>query len=334
MHEYLRAFQDINKSVEQLLIDEHNSLEIRQSAISLSESVQLCLGELKQSATRIEELVQVACDDIQYAADVWKSKPRIAKASKDQIWEQLGELSECDVRIRRLGERCKAQAVEKVKQSWETRVDRLINKYFGDAKSGKQKDKIFWYAGDLTQDLRIEVDLQAKDIDSIIKENMILISQEIEAIKLEDTQLFIALLDRRNKASLSKDINLIISQNKVSSLEDNINENIKEFSESVVNAVNALDTPFNISRNQVSKLKDDVIAKLEKIIISVLDERLELANKAIAQASAFYNYFLERQERYQQETPEQREAEKAWINQQRQQLEQVQNGIEAILNAI
>jgi hypothetical protein len=217
MHEYLRAFQDINKSVEQLLIDKHNSFEIKQSATSLSESIQLCLEELKQSATRIKGLVQVACDDIQYSADVWKSKPKIAKASKHQIWEQLGELSGCDVRIRRLGEQCKAQAVEKVKQSWETRVDRLINKYFVDAKSGKQKDEIFWDTGNLTQALRTEVDLQAKDIDSIIKENMILVPQEIEAIKLEDTHLFITLLDQRKKDSLSKDINLIVSQTKVSS---------------------------------------------------------------------------------------------------------------------
>lgn len=53
---------------------------------------------------------------------------------------------------------------------------------------------------------------------------------------------------------------------------------------------------------------------------------------ASEQAIAFYNYFLERQNRYQQETPAQRQAEKAWIDQQRQQLVQVKNGIEAILS--
>ena len=47
-------------------------------------------------------------------------------------------------------------------------------------------------------------------------------------------------------------------------------------------------------------------------------------------AIAFYNYFLEKQNRYQQETLETRQAEKAWIDQQRQQLVQVKNGLEAI----
>ena len=60
---------------------------------------------------------------------------------------------------------------------------------------------------------------------------------------------------------------------------------------------------------------------------------MELVNQALEEAIAFYNDFLERQERYQQETLEQREAEKAWIDQQRRELEQVQHGIEAILNA-
>jgi hypothetical protein len=51
----------------------------------------------------------------------------------------------------------------------------------------------------------------------------------------------------------------------------------------------------------------------------------------LLQNYSFYDDFLERQERYQQETPEQQEAEKAWILQQRQELEQLQKNIEAIL---
>ena len=72
---------------------------------------------------------------------------------------------------------------------------------------------------------------------------------------------------------------------------------------------------------------------MEKFITAIFDDRVKLATESLEQAIAFYNYFLERQERYQQETPEQREAEKAWIDQQRQELARVQNGMEAILSA-
>ena len=74
------------------------------------------------------------------------------------------------------------------------------------------------------------------------------------------------------------------------------------------------------------------IAKLEKIVIAVFDELVRRAVQAVEEAIAFYNDFLEKQVRYRQETPEQRQAEKAWIDQQRLELAQVENGIEAILN--
>ncbi len=63
------------------------------------------------------------------------------------------------------------------------------------------------------------------------------------------------------------------------------------------------------------------------------EHRVKLATEAIAKAIAFYNDFLEQQERYQQETPEQREAEKASIDQQHQELVRVRDRIEVILNA-
>ncbi len=63
----------------------------------------------------------------------------------------------------------------------------------------------------------------------------------------------------------------------------------------------------------------------------LIDDRISLVIQALEAAIAFYNDFLELQARYRQETPEQRLAEKAWIEQQRQALEQVQQGIELIL---
>ncbi len=76
-----------------------------------------------------------------------------------------------------------------------------------------------------------------------------------------------------------------------------------------------------------------VALKIDNFITAIFDDRVKLSTEAIAKAIAFYNDFLEQQERYQQETPEQREAEKAWIEQQRQELARIQGGIEVIFNA-
>jgi GTPase Era involved in 16S rRNA processing len=72
--------------------------------------------------------------------------------------------------------------------------------------------------------------------------------------------------------------------------------------------------------------------KLKEIVSSVFDKRVESASRAIAQAISIYENLLQQQEKAHQETLEQREAEKVWIAQKRQELEQVQNNIEAILN--
>lgn len=57
---------------------------------------------------------------------------------------------------------------------------------------------------------------------------------------------------------------------------------------------------------------------------------LESPSRVIAQAIALYENLLEQQEKAHNETLEQREAEKMWIYQKRQELEQIQNGLETI----
>ncbi|MEH1838872.1 MAG: hypothetical protein V7L20_08910 [Nostoc sp.] len=51
-----------------------------------------------------------------------------------------------------------------------------------------------------------------------------------------------------------------------------------------------------------------------------------------SQAIALYENLVEQQEKAHNETLEQREAQKMWIYQKRQELEQVQNGLEVILS--
>lgn len=83
---------------------------------------------------------------------------------------------------------------------------------------------------------------------------------------------------------------------------------------------------------QVVKFKDEVSSKIEKEITLPIDFSTASATRTVAKVIIFYSDFLEKQQRYQQETLEQREAEKAWIGKQRQELEQVQYWIEAILD--
>jgi hypothetical protein len=337
MNEYLKAFQDMTQSVEQLLMDEHNSLEIQQSATKLKESVQPCFKELKQSATRLKGLLQVGFDDLDHAEDVWNSKPKIAQASKEEIWEQVGEISGRAFKIPLLGSKCKSDAVKRFQESWNKRTAFLKTKWFTEA-SGRPKHSIS--LGDRSgfiNDLVGNLNLADEDFNSIIKDSFKLVYQEIVSIQIDIVKHFVNLLDQQSKNSLTPKVNKRVSEinAKFSHPSEYLPGNIKGLPNSVNPALEAFlkQNSWSISSEQFAKFSEEqVSSKVKNIIKAIFDDRIKSGTQALEQAIAFYNYFLERQNRYQQETPEIRQAEKAWIDKQRQQLVQVQRGLEAILS--
>ncbi|GAB1540015.1 hypothetical protein NUACC21_26840 [Scytonema sp. NUACC21] len=84
---------------------------------------------------------------------------------------------------------------------------------------------------------------------------------------------------------------------------------------------------FEIGFEKFDKSIDEVIAKLDEILYSVFDSRVESASRVIVQAIKLYEHLIEQQERVHQETLEQRELEKAWIYQKRQELERMHFGV-------
>lgn len=350
MNEYLKAFQDITQSVEQLMTDEQNSLEIREYAKSLKESVQPCIEELKQSAARLKGLALVCSDELYHAKNVWLSKPRIAEAAKQEIWEQLGEISGRSFKIRLLKNKLKSQALKQANHSWNQRIENLRKTWFVDARNGRSKDVAAWEKDKFIQDIRLHLNLQSQELSDITQKNLNIIYQDLEAINIETIQNCISFLDQSNKSIFNAQFNQIVSEveTKFSSPLDYITFKNQKLTNAVTPALDTLISQgflipglkgsikqgiLSINWQQFAQFGTQVVSAIENIISAIFDDRVKLATQALEQAIAFYNDFLERQERYQQETPEQREAEKAWIDQQRRELEQVQNGIEAILNA-
>lgn len=337
MNDYFNTFLNLDESIDQLLKDDHNSLEIKQFALSLKESVYPCLEELTQSAARLKKFVLVCSEELYHAEDIWLSKPRIAEAAPQEIWEQIGESSGCAFRIRNLAIQCKLEAVKNAKKYWEQAIEQLRQKWFVDV-NGQAKKGVGW--GDkegFIKDIRQEFKSQNQKISTLVSDGLRLISQESYTLNLEKTREFISIFDLKAKNILTHEIDSLVSkvENNFNSVTDDQPNEIKAFNNAIVLELAALVNNGwgDIYWEDVVKFKNKVYIKIDDLIHSIFDDRVKLATEALEQAIAFYNDFLERQERYQQETPEEREAEKAWIDQQRQQLQQVQDGIEAILNA-
>lgn len=336
MNEYLRVFQNMTQSSEQLLADEHNSPEIQQSATSLKSSVQPCIEELKQSASRLKNLLQVGFNNLDHAEDVCNSKPRIAQASKQEIWEQIGEISGSSIRILNLANPCKQEAVERASKAWNERVEQLRKKCFVDSKGKSIKGIGFSDKDVFFKELDTKFEEQYQSINRILNTSLSLILKETTSIQLELIQHCISLLDKQDKTHYSKQFELVVSENEAKFT--NLTEHLPDYLIILNTSVKADATALKDKPGWETYWKDFVnfnkivSSKMEEYITAIFDDQVEIATEALEQAIAFYNYFLEKHNRYQQETSQQRQAEKAWINQQRQQLVQVKNGLEAILS--
>lgn len=293
--------------------------------------------ELQQSAIKLKELIKPCFDELHHAEDVSNSKTRISEITKEEICEQIGELSGRDFRIISLGKKYRLQATKQVKKSWEERIKQLRQKWFIDANQ-QPKQGIGWGDKDgFIKDIRPAVGSQYLELILMIQENLSIVYQEFDAINLELIERCLELLDQQTKNELVNHIHSTFSElkTKFCNPTEYPPSNVKNFTVAVSSRLGALVNKGwgDIYWEDVVKFKNEITSIIDDIVNVIFDDRVKLASEAIAKTISFYDDFLERQERYQQEPPEQREAEKAWILQQHQELEQLQKNIEAILHS-
>lgn len=340
MNEYLKVFQALTQFSDRLLAEEHQSLEIKHSATQLSLDVEPCIQEIKQSALRLNGFLQVCFKDVSHAEDVWNSKPRIARASPVEIWEQIGELSGCDVRIRSLGKQGQYDAVVKVRKAWSDKATKLKNQWFLWDKNYKvfQRDTIGFFEKDnLHKELRNEVDYQAERVILIMENELHLIFKELQSIDIEKIEFCIECFDLNSQSRFRERLQSIggeIVSKFTEPLKYLPDSSVKTFKETLKAPVEVLvhKSKMGISLVDFEDSCKVIGSIMDSLILAIFEERMKLAIQTVEKAMRFYNNFLEKQARYQQETPEQRSAEKDWIEYQRQQLREVQQYIEAVLS--
>jgi len=338
MNEFMQAFQNIAQSAAVVAADDYKSLEIKESATTVIKSVQPGFDELRESATRLEKVVQKCRKDIDHAEDVWTCKLGIVQASKQEIWQQLGELSGCHVRINELGEQCQNSAIDKSQDYWDKIFDvRVKQKWFIDA-AKKHKKGIGWKEkDDFIKDIPIVMNLVCMEIDQIIKRSLGLVYQDLSTINLKVLTQYFQNLDKQTKDVLKHQMNLTFSDiaNKFEQPTVYLPENTKSLRSEIISALDNL-SKYRLGDlfwEEVVNFKKQVSTAIDNFINSIFDDRLKVGSQALVQAMIFYNEFLEKQDRYQKETPAQRQAERAWIDSQWTEIQRVEKGIKVILNS-
>lgn len=337
MNEYMKSVQNIARLAAFVAADDDKSLEIKESATSLSKSVQPCFDELRESATRLKEFVKKCSNDLDHAENVWNCKPGIAQASKQEIWQQIGELSGCHFRICELGSKCKSSALEKAQDYWNKIFDtRVRQKWFIDTKHQPKKE-IGWKEKDnFINDIPIVVNLLCEEVYKLIKHSLGRVYQDIKTINLQVIRQCVNFLDESTKNVWNHQMTL--TGNRIKNKFENPTVYLPDNTKSLRSALSpALDNLTKqrlgvLSWEEVVNFEKKVSAAINNFINSIFDDRLKLGSQALVETIGFYNEFLEKQERYQQETPAERESERAWIDAQWAEIKKLEKGIKVILN--
>lgn len=339
MNECLMIFQAISQCNEKLLADEYKSLEIKQSATNLSVDMQPCIQEIKQSALRLKGLLQVCFKDISHAEDVWNSKPRIAQASTVDVWEEIGKLSGCDVRIRNLGKHGQYEAVVKVRKMWNDQAAKLQNQWFlwDENKQVFQRDTIGYFEkNNLHKELRNEVNCYAERVVVIVENELHLIFKELQSIDIERIEFCIECFDLKSQFRFREQVQSVggdIVSKFTEPMKYLPNSSMKTLKQTLKDPVETLvhKSKMGISLTDFKESCKVIALIMDNLIVLMFEERIGLAIQTIEKTMMFYNKFLEKQVRYQKETAEQRATEKDWMEFQRQQLREVQQYIESVI---
>ena len=335
MNESLKAFLALNQAVTLIHSNDDQSLELKQSATDLSQSIQLCTDEMRQSAVKLEQLLKNCYQDLDQAEEVWNSKAGILSIPKDEIWEQIAQISNADVRIRNLRKKCQIEVLRELKESWTNRVTELKRQWFTEKNTGKPKQEAGLSDKDgLIKSLEKELIDQNRQIILAIKHNIEFLDKELSNFNINLLESHISYYQIKDKNNLLYKIsNFRYNRNFLFYVKGNVS---KPLIDSVKASWDAFvrDSFLVIKREQFNVFSSIVLFFIESSLLSRLDECFDLAISTLMFHLTFYNDLLEKQNRYEQEIPQKWQAEKQFLDQLRSQIDKVQTEIDTILNSI
>jgi len=356
MNEHLKLFQRIATSVELLTVSEASSLEIQRSAIHLGQTIQPCFEELQRSATKFQNLLKPCFTQLENAEAEWQAKPGIANAAAIELYEHLGHLSGYLFKLRLLKSQLTSQVLKEIEQYRQERVDFWKNKWFIDTKNGNIKSINLSEKEKFIQLLRDEFQWLPQGLDQIVAKSLAPMSEQLQQLDLDRITDHIKLLDNQQQViheKLLKGLNLsalqqIIERPSVYSLDGSqVLFTVEPFIDRLVDRGFLVGNlpgkakikslighgvlPINWEHFLV--FSEEVQTAIKRIITSVLEDRINLVITLLEQSIQFYDCFLEKHQRYQQETPEQRKSEQNWLVGCRQDLEKIQRDAETVLTS-
>ncbi|MDB9372304.1 dynamin family protein [Nodularia sphaerocarpa] len=357
-NEYLKSFQNFIQSLEQFLTVESGKVKIQHSIAQINRIIQKSLDSLSQAEKTLDGKIKISdAEKLEILEKIGEASGRdvriqiLASNLGEEVYEEAAK-SWDDWReelVDRMAEKSKLwySAHNPVFSQ-----DKLINNYTNQFMRDLSEEIDVW-ANEILKDMIIKESLESLDTNiayeiEAIQGSFYRIGQQVETNFSERLKFSISGIndDFMGLGGIGGGLGIggalaavllvftglgsiaIIAASVATAIAssfglgmldlDRLNEQIKL-------------KVFEIGFEKLDESKDKISEKLEQIINTVFDVRVELASKVIEQAIALYENLLEQQEKAHQITLEEREAEKALIYQKRQQLENIKNDVQTLL---
>ena len=358
-NEYLKAFQNFTRSIEKFLANERGYLKIDQSVTKLHALIQTSLEGLAQAEGVLDGTLNLSEIEKQKILD------QIGEVSGRDV--KIRELAE---QLKKQAIQQALYSWEYWMNGLRDRINETSDNWSSAHNPVWSQDKLIQdYVNQFTANLASYIDswgnTQLKEV--ILAEKLEYLDANIDS-ELKAMQAELKTFDQQVQTHISEQLNLTINGINDDFIGDRaflggigiggalaaalfFFTPIGWVSLIVTSVVAAIIGEFSLGmigfdgiKNQVKRkvieigfknldeVKDKIGQKRDEIIVSVFDHRVESASRVIAQAILLYENLLEQQKKVHKETLEQREADKAWIAQKRQELEQVQKSIKQVLN--
>uniref|UniRef100_UPI00117778E7 dynamin family protein n=1 Tax=Calothrix rhizosoleniae TaxID=888997 RepID=UPI00117778E7 len=355
--EYLEYFTDFISSIENFLRFERGELKLKRLHLIINTLIQKCGNTLNQAQDALAGKIQISASEKQNILE--------------KIGEASGRNVKIHLLAKNLKKQALIKAVESWKEWYEGLRDRIVTKSKSWSSEHShiwsQDQLIKDYTHQFIRDLSGEIDewgnKRLKDI--ILQEHLKILDNNIE-YELDAIQADFQNIDIQINTNFSEQVKLSIN-----GINDDFMgfggigggvgigvlatgllafTGIGFIAIIVAGVVSTIAGSFGLGVLDVDgihdqiKMKvlelgfqkldesiDEATNKLKEIIDTVIDSKVDSASQIIAAAISLYENLLEQQEKAHQETLEEREADKIWISQKRQELEQVQKDMESII---
>jgi hypothetical protein len=329
----LSPLRKITESLRQVQQADQVSSELKVYAEELNESLMPTVKLFKQSAIKIQQSLPVSFDKINLARETWKSKQRIDEINPLEIWEEIGKISGLIQKIKLAKSQSRIISVETITKEWNDRSSEIKNKYFNNQ---QVTDKIL---------STIKIPQAQEEIneilDNISKEMNYIVIRQLEYIcelshqKIDHDKIegYFFIEDPTSKEKFEMSLNLVDRELQASS--ENSSELIKLYVTKFKKSAIAIFEPMKFigfQNNEKIEAYNSFERKVKQLISqtieSIFDERVELTTVILEDILLFYDYLLEQQQRYSQESSEMRKNEQDWIDTQEAKLRETSNQLE------